>query len=137
MIQDQNTRSEVLINDVQNLMLMSKLSEGVEVYLEGELNENCYVVVRGTPFTYRQFVIIVTAMLRGSGMSVYDDALWTQIYDVWRVFEYKYESYKQNHHITFVRKLMTEAAKRYAPPGEMEKVDFKPMMAEVYLKLTK
>lgn len=137
MTQAQNTRSEEVINDVQNLMLMTKLSEGVDVYLNDKRElENCYVVVKGAPFTYRNFVIIVTAILRGAGGSVFDQSLWEQIYDVWRGFDYKYESYKQNHHTTFVRKLLTEVAKRYAPPAEMDKVDFKPMMAEVYLKLT-
>jgi hypothetical protein len=137
MIQVQNTISEDVVNDVQNLMLMSKLSEGVEVYLKDrEELENCYVVINTVPFAYRHFVILMSALLRGAGNSVYDESLWEQIYDVWQAFGYKYESYKQKHHTTFVRKLITATAKHYATPDEMEKVDFKPMMAEVYLKLT-
>lgn len=142
MTQTPNMKSDTVIYDVQNLMLMTKLSEGVDVYYNGRVDTDCYIVVNGAPFDYRQFVIIITAMVRGSAMSSYDTALWEQIYDVWQAFGYKYEVYTQNHHTTFVRKLITNVAKRYdrmqevGPFGETERVDFKPMMAEIYSKLT-
>jgi hypothetical protein len=98
--------------------------------------------VQGAPFEYRNFIIVITAMLRGYGSGVYDPSLWKQIYDVWQAFGYKYEVYTQNHHTTFVRKLIANVAKRYdsmkevGALGETERVDFKPMMAEIYSKLT-
>jgi hypothetical protein len=137
-----NMISDEVFNDVQNLMLMTKLSEGVDVYGTVSSNANCYVIVNGAPFEYRTFVIVMTAMLRGSGSGVYDPSLWEQIYDVWRAFDYKYVVYTQNHHTTFVRNLMAACAARYdeakplGPFGEKERVDFKPMMAEIYSKLT-
>jgi len=142
MMQMPNMKSDEVFNDVQNLMLMTKLSEGIDVYRTVSSESNCYVIVHGAPFEYRSFIIVITAMLRGSGSGVYDPSLWEQIYEVWQAFGYKYEVYTQNHHTTFVRKLITNVAKRYdrmqevGPFGETERVDFKPMMAEIYSKLT-
>lgn len=133
----QNTKSDELVNDIQNLMLMSKLSEGVVVYLDEKKDlENCFIILRGAPLAYRHFVIIMSALLRGAGSSVYDEALWEQIYDVWQAFGYQYISYKAKHHTTFTRNLLREVAQYYKPMDETGKVDYRPMMAEVYLKLT-
>jgi hypothetical protein len=122
------------IDGIQNMMLMTKLSEGAEVCsfeVNGERQR--YVVLSGMPLSYRQFVLIITLMIRGAGQMQYDKMLWDQIYELWGKVDYKYPQYQngRDHHTTFMRNKIFDVVKRYCG-AENEMVDFKPLMSEVY-----
>jgi hypothetical protein len=133
MTQMPSMTSDVIYN-LQNLMLMTKLSEGVEVYIQGNGQQaKRFVVMNGIPMDFRHFVQLAACVIRGSGQAQYDDKFWDQMFELWDAVEYKHSPFK-NKSTNMLRTAFYETVKKFSAKSEDGIIDFKPLMAEVYEK---
>ena len=125
--------SSDVVEDIQNIMLMSKLSEGAEVYVQGSgKTARRFVVINGMPFDFRNFVQLAACIIRGAGGGQYDKKFFAQIYEVWNAVGFKYETTSSSNLIK-MKDVFGKAAKFYAPETE-NGIDYKPLMLVVYEK---
>lgn len=134
--------SEAVRDEVQNLMVMTKLSGGVDAYLGSDYDlREAYVVLKGIPVPYADFVTLMAEKLRG-GVS-YETVFWERISGVWQAFGMAVNSIPTNN-ATHLANIIDDVAQFYSPPETetvgnfivKQKVDYKPMMLEVHRKLT-
>jgi hypothetical protein len=160
------TMTSDYLTDVQNVMVMSKLAESVECVKMGNYgSEETFVIVKGMPFKYRNFVLVVTTILRGEGRSALSEDILDEITELWRELGYKFEAKepqkianrwmpyllpKKKEEVDIIRTIKTvfdEIARIYSGDPEENQtsnnffalkrtVDFKPMMIEVHCKLS-
>ena len=128
----QNMTSDT-IGDIQNLMLMSKLSEGAEVYVQGTgKTARRFVIINGMPLDFRNFVQLATCIIRGSGQNQYDKKFFEQVYEIWDAVGFNRDRYNSVNLIK-LKNEFDKTAKIYAFNAE-NGIDYKPFMLAVYEK---
>jgi hypothetical protein len=125
--------SSDVIEDIHNLMLMSKLSEGAEVFVQGTgKTARRFVILKGMPLDFRNFVQLAACVIRGSGSPQYDKKFFEQIYELWEVLGFNRDKYNSINLIT-LKNTFDQAAQHYMSSLE-NGIDYKPLMSVVYEK---